>query len=50
MQVRAFERYIPLYREKHLEKNIVENCWTDSEMIWLKWSLGDPLPKLLKLI
>ena len=33
-------------RRKSIKKNIlVKNFWGDLEIIWQKWSLGDPLPK-----
>ena len=29
-------------------KNLVKNYWSDFKIIWYKWSLGGPLPKLFK--
>ena len=30
-------------------KNLAKNYWSDFKIIWCKWSLSDPLPKLFKL-
>ena len=37
-------------KEKLLKNLLVKNYWSDFKIIWYKWSLGDPLPKLLKLL
>ena len=36
-------------KAKLLKNLLVKNYWSDFKIIWYKWSLGDPLPKLLKL-
>ena len=37
-------------KENINKKILVKNYWSDFKIIWYKWSLGDPLPKLFKLL
>ena len=38
-------------KRKSLKNLLVKSCmqWSDFKIIWYRWSLGDPLPKLFKL-